>query len=164
MTASLFRFSRVPIVYVTPFLNSCMPVGQQADDVFLLYSADSYQSTKGMPMGTSFELAMLCFLDALISHRIWKKGIPQSRHKRRSSTVISGCERERSSCWIYRLSRHVVFHAGRINDTESRTRRDHVLECGTGMTREQSMKSGIATLLNSRRSKARRLLIAKALL
>jgi 6-phospho-3-hexuloisomerase len=29
------------------------------------------------PMGTAFELSTLCFLEALISHIIWDRGLPE---------------------------------------------------------------------------------------
>ena len=59
-------------------------IGDLADGVFQIGQSELYSKVKGMPMGTVFELSTLCFLEALISHVIWEKGIPeeemQSRH------------------------------------------------------------------------------------
>ena len=59
-------------------------IGDLADGVFQIGKSELYSKVKGMPMGTVFELSTLCFLEALISHVIWEKGIPeeemQSRH------------------------------------------------------------------------------------
>ena len=64
--------------------NSDSTIGDLADGVFQIGKTELYAKVKGMPMGTVFELSTLCFLEALISHVIWEKGIPeeemQSRH------------------------------------------------------------------------------------
>ena len=36
-----------------------------------------------MPMGSVFELSTLCFLEALISHIVWEKAIPEEKMKER---------------------------------------------------------------------------------
>ena len=55
-----------------------------ADHVFQVGSDDVYGKVKGMPMGTAFELATLCFLEASISQLIWEKDVSEaemaSRH------------------------------------------------------------------------------------
>lgn len=59
-------------------------IGDLADAVFQIGTAELYKKVKGMPMGTVFELSTLCFLEAIVSHMIWEKGIPeevmQERH------------------------------------------------------------------------------------
>lgn len=59
-------------------------IGDLATAVFQIGQADQYKKVVGMPMGTVFELSTLWFLEALISHIIHEKGIPEeimrSRH------------------------------------------------------------------------------------
>jgi 6-phospho 3-hexuloisomerase len=59
-------------------------IGDMSDGVFQIGSDDSYTTVKGMPMGTVFELSTLCFLESVVSHLIWEKGIAEedmrSRH------------------------------------------------------------------------------------
>ena len=52
-------------------------IAELSDAVFQVGNADAYGTVKGMPMGTAFELSTLCFLEALISHIIWDKGLPE---------------------------------------------------------------------------------------
>lgn len=59
-------------------------IGDMAEAVFQIGSAEQYGKVLGMPMGTVFELSTLVFLEATISHVIHEKGIPEevmrSRH------------------------------------------------------------------------------------
>lgn len=59
-------------------------IGDMADAVFQVGSPEMYGKVLGMPMGTVFELSTLLFLEAIISHIIHEKGIPEevmrSRH------------------------------------------------------------------------------------
>jgi 6-phospho 3-hexuloisomerase len=58
-----------------------------ADEVFQIGVPDVYTKIKGMPMGTVFELSTLCFLEALISHLIWEKGVPEEEMKTRHANL-----------------------------------------------------------------------------
>lgn len=58
-----------------------------ANAVFPIGTAEVYGSVKGMPMGTVFELSTLCFLEALISHIIWEKGVPEEDMKMRHANL-----------------------------------------------------------------------------
>ena len=62
-------------------------IGDLADAVYQIGSPDSYETIKGMPMGTAFELSALCFLEALISHIIWEKGVPEEVMKTRHANL-----------------------------------------------------------------------------
>lgn len=62
-------------------------IGELANDVFQIGSAESYGTIKGMPMGTAFELSTLCFLEALISHIIWEKDLPEEEMKSRHANL-----------------------------------------------------------------------------
>ncbi|WP_419592850.1 6-phospho-3-hexuloisomerase [Thiolapillus sp.] len=62
-------------------------IGDLADAVFQIGISELYGKVKGMPMGTVFELSTLCFLEALISHIIWEKGIPEEEMKTRHANL-----------------------------------------------------------------------------
>lgn len=62
-------------------------IGELADNVFLIGSPESYETVKGMPMGTAFELSTLCFLESLISHIIWDKGIEEEHMQERHANL-----------------------------------------------------------------------------
>ncbi len=62
-------------------------IGDLADAVFQVGSSELYGKVKGMPMGTVFELSTLCFLEALISHLIWEKGIPEEEMRTRHANL-----------------------------------------------------------------------------
>ena len=62
-------------------------IGDLADGVFQIGKSDLYAKVKGMPMGTVFELSTLCFLEAVISHIIWEKGIPEEEMKTRHANL-----------------------------------------------------------------------------
>ena len=52
-------------------------IGDMADAVFQIGRPDLYGKVVGMPMGTTFELSTLSFLEAYISHVIHDKGIAE---------------------------------------------------------------------------------------
>lgn len=58
-----------------------------ADHRFQVGVEGAYESVKGMPMGTTFELSTLCFLEALIAHIIWDKGIAEEEMKSRHANL-----------------------------------------------------------------------------
>lgn len=62
-------------------------IGDLADGVFQIGTSELYGKVKGMPMGTVFELSTLCFLEALISHLIWEKGIPEEEMRTRHANL-----------------------------------------------------------------------------
>jgi 3-hexulose-6-phosphate synthase / 6-phospho-3-hexuloisomerase len=59
-------------------------IGDMAEAVYQIGKSDQYGKVVGMPMGTVFELSTLAFLEALVSHLVHEKGIPEevmrSRH------------------------------------------------------------------------------------
>jgi 6-phospho 3-hexuloisomerase len=62
-------------------------IGDLADGVFQIGKQELYGKVVGMPMGTVFELSTLCFLEALISHIIWEKGIPEEIMRERHANL-----------------------------------------------------------------------------
>lgn len=62
-------------------------IGDLAEAVFEIGKNELYQKVKGMPMGTVFELSTLCFLEALISHIVWEKGIPEEKMRERHANL-----------------------------------------------------------------------------
>ena len=62
-------------------------MGDLADQVFQIGTVELYGKVKGMPMGTVFELSTLCFLEALISHIIWEKGVPEEDMRLRHANL-----------------------------------------------------------------------------
>jgi 6-phospho-3-hexuloisomerase/3-hexulose-6-phosphate synthase/6-phospho-3-hexuloisomerase len=62
-------------------------LGDIADAVFEIGKPDLYGAVVGMPMGTVFELSTLIFLEALISHFIHEKGIPEEQMKERHANL-----------------------------------------------------------------------------
>lgn len=62
-------------------------IGDMADAVFQIGRAEQYGKVKGMPMGTVFELSTLLFLEALISHIIHDKGIPEEVMRERHANL-----------------------------------------------------------------------------
>jgi 6-phospho-3-hexuloisomerase/3-hexulose-6-phosphate synthase/6-phospho-3-hexuloisomerase len=67
--------------------KSSSTIGDMADAIFQIGSDESYGKVKGMPMGTVFELSTLCFLEAMISHIIWEKGIPEEEMRGRHANL-----------------------------------------------------------------------------
>jgi len=62
-------------------------IGDMADAVFQIGRADQYGKTLGMPMGTIFELSTLSFLEALVSHLIHEKVIPEEEMRYRHANL-----------------------------------------------------------------------------
>jgi len=62
-------------------------IGDLSEAVYQIGKQDLYQKVKGMPMGTVFELSTLCFLEALVSHLIWEKGIPEEQMRERHANL-----------------------------------------------------------------------------
>jgi len=62
-------------------------IGDMADAVFQIGRSEQYGKVKGMPMGTVFELSTLLFLEALISHIIHDKGIPEEIMRERHANL-----------------------------------------------------------------------------
>lgn len=62
-------------------------IGDLGDAVFQIGNEELYGKVKGMPMGTVFELSTLAFLEALISHIIWERGIPEQEMRTRHANL-----------------------------------------------------------------------------
>lgn len=62
-------------------------IGDMAEMVVQVGADDMYATTKGMPMGTMFELSTLIFLEAIVSHLIHEKGIPEEEMKARHANL-----------------------------------------------------------------------------
>ena len=62
-------------------------IGDMADEVFRIGSPDLYGKVVGVPMGTTFELSTLSFLEAYISHVIHDKGIPEEEMRTRHANL-----------------------------------------------------------------------------
>ena len=62
-------------------------IGDMADAVFQIGRPDLYSKVVGMPMGTTFELSTLSFLEAYISHVIHDKGIPEEEMRTRHANL-----------------------------------------------------------------------------
>jgi 6-phospho-3-hexuloisomerase len=62
-------------------------IGDMADAVFQIGRAEQYGKVRGMPMGTVFELSTLIFLEAIISHIIHDKGIPEEVMRERHANL-----------------------------------------------------------------------------
>lgn len=73
------------IVLITA--KSGSTIGDMADAVFQIGTPEQYGKVKGMPMGTVFELSTLFFLEALISHVIHEKGIPEEEMRSRHANL-----------------------------------------------------------------------------
>jgi 6-phospho-3-hexuloisomerase len=57
--------------------KSSSTIGDIADQTIQIGTDDSFATTKGMPMGTMFELSTLIFLEATISYLIHEKGLEE---------------------------------------------------------------------------------------
>jgi D-arabinose 5-phosphate isomerase GutQ len=62
-------------------------IGDMADAVFQIGRSDQYVKVVGMPMGTTFELSTLSFLEAYISHVIHNKGIAEEEMRTRHANL-----------------------------------------------------------------------------
>jgi 6-phospho-3-hexuloisomerase len=67
--------------------KSSSTIGDLADAVFQVGRDDLYGKVVGMPMGTVFELSTLFFLEAIISHVIHEKGIPEEKMRERHANL-----------------------------------------------------------------------------
>jgi 6-phospho-3-hexuloisomerase len=67
--------------------KSSSTIGDMADIVCQIGTPDKYGKTVGMPMGTTFELSTLIFLEATISHIIHEKGIPEEEMRTRHANL-----------------------------------------------------------------------------
>jgi len=73
------------IALITANVDSSL--GNIADEVFEIGKSNLYGTVVGMPMGTVFELSTLIFLEALISHIIHEKGIPEEEMRGRHANL-----------------------------------------------------------------------------
>jgi len=62
-------------------------IGDIADQTVQVGNDDSFAPTKGMPMGTMFELSTLIFLEAAISYLIHEKGIAEEDMRYRHANM-----------------------------------------------------------------------------
>ncbi|MBP1150762.1 MULTISPECIES: 6-phospho-3-hexuloisomerase [Methylocaldum] len=62
-------------------------IGDMADFVCQIGTAEQYGKVVGMPMGTTFELSTLIFLEATIAHIIHEKGIPEEEMRTRHANL-----------------------------------------------------------------------------
>jgi 6-phospho 3-hexuloisomerase len=67
--------------------KSSSTIADMADTVFPIGTPDLYTKVIGMPMGTTFELSTLIFLEAVISHIIHEKGIPEEEMRTRHANL-----------------------------------------------------------------------------
>jgi len=62
-------------------------IGDMAGFVCQIGTAEQYGKIAGMPMGTTFELSTLIFLEATIAHIIHEKGIPEEEMRTRHANL-----------------------------------------------------------------------------
>ncbi len=62
-------------------------IGDMAETVLQIGTAEQYGKVYGMPMGTVFELSTLLFLESTISHIIHDKGIPEEVMRERHANL-----------------------------------------------------------------------------
>lgn len=62
-------------------------IGDMAATVYQIGTPDQYAKVVGMPMGTTFELSTLIFLEATISHIIHEKGIAEEVMRTRHANL-----------------------------------------------------------------------------
>jgi len=67
--------------------KSSSTIGDMADYVFQIGTPEQYGRIVGMPMGTTFELSTLLFLEATISHVIHVKKIPEEQMRTRHANL-----------------------------------------------------------------------------
>ncbi len=67
--------------------KSSSTIADMADAVFPIGTPEQYGKVVGMPMGTVFELSTLIFLEAIISHIIHEKGIPEEIMRERHANL-----------------------------------------------------------------------------
>jgi 6-phospho 3-hexuloisomerase len=69
------------------FSKSSSTIGDIADQTIQIGNDDSFATTKGMPMGTMFELSTLIFLEATISYLIHEKDIEETDMRYRHANM-----------------------------------------------------------------------------
>lgn len=62
-------------------------IGDMADIVMQIGNAEQYKRVVGMPMGTTFELSTLLFLEATVAHIIHEKKIPEEQMRTRHANL-----------------------------------------------------------------------------
>jgi 3-hexulose-6-phosphate synthase/6-phospho-3-hexuloisomerase len=62
-------------------------LADMADHVFVIGSPDQYKKVVGMPMGTTFELSTLLFLESTVAHIIHTKKIPEEQMRTRHANL-----------------------------------------------------------------------------
>ena len=62
-------------------------IGDLADVTFQIGKPDLYSKVTAMPMGTTFELSTLLFLESTIAHVIHEKGIPEEEMRTRHANL-----------------------------------------------------------------------------
>jgi 6-phospho-3-hexuloisomerase len=67
--------------------KSSSTIGDLADQTIQIGTDSSFAATKGMPMGTMFELSTLIFLESIVSHLIHEKGIQEDKMKFRHANM-----------------------------------------------------------------------------
>jgi 6-phospho-3-hexuloisomerase len=67
--------------------KSSSTIGDMADFVCQIGTPELYSKVVGMPMGTTFELSALFFLEATIAHIIHEKGIPEEEMRTRHANL-----------------------------------------------------------------------------
>lgn len=67
--------------------KSSSTIADMADTVFQIGTSEQYGKVVGMPMGTTFELSTLFFLEATIAHIIHEKGIPEEEMRTRHANL-----------------------------------------------------------------------------
>ena len=67
--------------------KSSSTIGALADQTIQIGTDSSFTATKGMPMGTMFELSTLIFLESIVSHLIHEKGIQEDKMKFRHANM-----------------------------------------------------------------------------
>lgn len=67
--------------------KSSSTMADMADFVCQVGNPEQYGKIVGMPMGTTFELSTLLFLEATISHIIHEKGIPEEEMRTRHANL-----------------------------------------------------------------------------
>lgn len=67
--------------------KSSSTIGDMSDVVFRIGTPEQYGKVVGMPMGTTFELSTLLFLEATISHVIHTKKIPEEQMRTRHANL-----------------------------------------------------------------------------
>lgn len=62
-------------------------IGDMSNIVFQIGNPEKYAKVIGMPMGTTFELSTLMFLESTVSHIIHAKGIPEEQMRTRHANL-----------------------------------------------------------------------------